>query len=294
MDHPEHSPSARVQHIAVGTYHVADRFPAYEEAFGNKLKNIATALIRDVAFHQVARTRDALGTNRLIHEILGNVEALKALLQFAKNRGVAPHASIDIVLWHLEQLCTHFRIEDTRTEQHAHAQHPQGALIFGEFTQPQPSLQPFTPFAPQPQPESFASQQQEPVVEQPLTRYDAPEKNPETQTFDRTAFSPRAVVNPAAARFTHLEAQTVSPVRTKPIPTFDETNLLENLPVGNDRQKRLLDFFALRRRAQLKDLLALFPDISEKTVRNDLAMLCRSGQLRRVGLAPRSHYVLTA
>ncbi|MST04195.1 MAG: hypothetical protein EXS49_01330 [Candidatus Pacebacteria bacterium] len=42
--------------------------------------------------------------------------------------------------------------------------------------------------------------------------------------------------------------------------------------------------------AQLKDLIALFPDISERTLRYDLTRACAEGRLERVGSGPASFY----
>jgi len=49
------------------------------------------------------------------------------------------------------------------------------------------------------------------------------------------------------------------------------------------------------RQTQLKDLLAAFPDVSERTMRYDLQKLCIQGLLERVGNGgPGSHYTLKA
>lgn len=271
---PETSPQARVQHIAVGTYNIADRFPAYDEAFGHRLKNTAAALIESVALYDVAKTRDALGTNRLLHQILGHVEALHALLHFAKSRGAAPMATVEIVMWHLEQLGGYFLEADSRIEQHIGAHHPQGAFVFGQLS-------------PQPQETNTAD-----VVR---TKFDTFDASADTKTEEFLEHFAPPVVNPAAVRFSPVfmkEDELVAP--KPPLPPSPVIATSVSAPIGNDRQKRILDFFALRRRAQLKDILVLFPGISEKTIRNDLSLLCKVGNLRRVGLAPRSHYILTA
>lgn len=61
------------------------------------------------------------------------------------------------------------------------------------------------------------------------------------------------------------------------------------------RQSAILDKIrqSENRQAQLKDIIAAFPDISERTMRYDLQKLCLQGMLERVGNGgPGSYYVL--
>jgi len=72
--------------------------------------------------------------------------------------------------------------------------------------------------------------------------------------------------------------------KTKP------TGSLKSLP---DRQRLILQFAKFKNRFQLKDLMAEFPSYSEKTIRNDLGMLCERRLVGRFGIAPRSYYEVT-
>lgn len=58
----------------------------------------------------------------------------------------------------------------------------------------------------------------------------------------------------------------------------------------SERQKFMLGFAAKQSRFQLKELITHFPSLSEKTVRNDLLVLCEHGFVERKGVAPRSFY----
>lgn len=61
----------------------------------------------------------------------------------------------------------------------------------------------------------------------------------------------------------------------------------------SDRQKFILQFAESHNRFQLKDITTHFPSCSEKTIRNDLLVLCGHGYVDRVGVAPRSYYEVT-
>ena len=259
------STEERVQIIALGVYRIADRFPVQEEAFGKRLKDTATQLIEDTARFRIARTRDAVGTARVLHEIIGRLETLGALIAFVKRRGQVPETSTDLILWHLAQLSASFQEEDRRFEAHVAEEHPRGAIIEGKFFDALPQQQ-FTNSA----------------IIRPVHPVSQSTNLPVGQSARPAPYRPEG----SGAGFDPL----LGPDSAGAPPAVRAT------AAGNvsDRQQRILDFFALRRRAPLKDIVGLFPGMSEKTVRNDLVELCRAGNLRRVGLAPRSHYVLTA
>lgn len=58
----------------------------------------------------------------------------------------------------------------------------------------------------------------------------------------------------------------------------------------NDRQKYILEFAIKHQKFQLKDIAEHFPSFSEKTIRNDLLVLCDHCFISRFGIAPRSYY----
>lgn len=246
----------RMQLIALGSHRIADRFAHDDTAFGKRIKDTATALLEDVALYGVAKKRDAVGTNRLCHSILGRLEALHALLTFAKNRGLLQPATVDIVLWQVIQLLAYFQQEDGKVEQHIAEHHSQGAIISAS-----PVPEPAPIFTKQP---AASTQSLQPLKPLSLSGFD-PLLGPDSAV----AQTPQRPLNPPTAT-------------------------MAAIGFGGGRQRRILDFFTLRRRAPLKEVLQLFPDVSEKTIRNDLSLLCQQGQLRRVGLAPRSHYILSA
>lgn len=69
-------------------------------------------------------------------------------------------------------------------------------------------------------------------------------------------------------------------------------SLGEMLVQLNERQRRLIGFFKNNGSARLKELTGMFPDVSEKTIRNDLKVLCGKNFLRLNGRAPQSYYSL--
>src|SRR3989344_906198 len=58
-----------------------------------------------------------------------------------------------------------------------------------------------------------------------------------------------------------------------------------------DRQRHIFILMREQKQATLKDICKLFPNLSEKTVRNDLNVLCERRLIQRLGVAPRSYYV---
>ena len=62
----------------------------------------------------------------------------------------------------------------------------------------------------------------------------------------------------------------------------DNTAMRQNDVIEKIRQ--------MEKPAQLKDLIALFPNVSERTLRYDLTRACAEGRLERVGSGPSSFY----
>ena len=58
-----------------------------------------------------------------------------------------------------------------------------------------------------------------------------------------------------------------------------------------DRQRHIFILMREKRRSSLKEICQVFPNLSEKTIRNDLNILCDKGLIQRVGVAPRSYYI---
>ncbi len=64
-----------------------------------------------------------------------------------------------------------------------------------------------------------------------------------------------------------------------------KNNMLSN------RQEKILKYFKENKNIlKLADLLTLFPDVNEKTVRNDLVYLIQTGKISRQGMGNGSHY----
>ena len=58
-----------------------------------------------------------------------------------------------------------------------------------------------------------------------------------------------------------------------------------------DRQRHIFILMREKRRSSLKEICQVFPNLSEKTIRNDLNILCERGLIQRVGVAQRSYYI---
>lgn len=58
----------------------------------------------------------------------------------------------------------------------------------------------------------------------------------------------------------------------------------------SDRQQFILHFAGSHKQFQLRELIEHFPSLSEKTIRNDLVILCEHRLVQRFGVAPRSYY----
>jgi len=69
-------------------------------------------------------------------------------------------------------------------------------------------------------------------------------------------------------------------------------SLADALGALNNRQQHLIGFFKNNGSARLKEITKIFPDVSEKTIRNDLKVLCQKQFLKLNGRAPQSFYSL--
>ena len=89
-------------------------------------------------------------------------------------------------------------------------------------------------------------------------------------------------------------AIAVSNVQVKAAPVAQP--LIENSGAAIIRQDTILATIKLASggKLQLKDLIAAFPDISERTLRYDLVKLCQIGKLRREGTGGPSNYYVFA
>jgi len=303
----------RVQIIALGVHGITDRFSVHEQAFGSKLRDASVDLIEDITAFEVARKRDAAGTAQLIHKLICEADTLRSLLSFVKNRGLAKEATVDILIWELEQLLGDLEREDAQFEEHVSRHHPQAAPVHaGPVTA---SIQP-------PVPSNVSQAKQGEVEGQPKPSHASTPKRADTQpevrtlSSDRKSFDPLLGPDSTAAFFaktqpsasTRVEGATATaatavseaptavatPPVALPIVAMIEKQRTQAQAetIINDRQKTIIELFKVEREAPLKRIMAILPNVSEKTVRNDLLELVRRGFLKRIGTAPRSKYVL--
>jgi hypothetical protein len=72
----------------------------------------------------------------------------------------------------------------------------------------------------------------------------------------------------------------ISPVHKEKSPISKNVAMFEN---KNKRQDRILSFINDRKSAAIKDIAALFPDISEKTIQRELGTLVAMGKITKRG-----------
>lgn len=305
------TPSAQVQRVALAIHGITDRFSAHEEAFGRRLKESALELIEETALYEIARTRDAAGTARLIHKLIERTEALRQLLTFVQNRGLVRTGVIEHLNFELTELINTFRAEDARFEEHVTRKHPHGAIIEAHAETVEPP-------APAPQPTPAAVEAAEPQgADAPANPAD-PGHAPLTPAGDFDPLLGPDEVTASAATATAVQQKTELEIEKLEIGNSAEVETPANLPVAEtkpdiredqrvdqrksakptqsagltDRQRKILGIFDREQEAPLKRVMEVLPMFSEKTLRNDLNALRKAGKIKRVGKAPRSKYVL--
>lgn len=65
--------------------------------------------------------------------------------------------------------------------------------------------------------------------------------------------------------------------------TADSKSHSSILEIKNKRQNQILTFINMRKSAGIKDIAALFPDVSEKTIQRELGVLVESGKITKRG-----------
>lgn len=82
-----------------------------------------------------------------------------------------------------------------------------------------------------------------------------------------------------------VKEKTADENKVKPIINQSAKNASEKIPANNlnDRQEVLLKLFQNKKDSQvrLKDIMQSFPNFTDRTIRNDLRLLCESGVLGR-------------
>ena len=108
-------------------------------------------------------------------------------------------------------------------------------------------------------------------------------------------FSKLTITAPVRAHKVQIAPSQKTPVSVIPAPAKSEPinpSMQESSGAAIIRQDTILATIKLANggRLQLKDLIAAFPDISERTLRYDLVKLCQIGKLRREGAGGPSNY----
>ncbi|MBU2082261.1 DeoR family transcriptional regulator [Patescibacteria group bacterium] len=85
------------------------------------------------------------------------------------------------------------------------------------------------------------------------------------------------------------ESPKTAPSEKKEIVKKPETTLNDG-PVYTDRQGKIMEYFQEHKQVKLAEILGLFPDVSEKTVRNELKILIGLKKITRSGNGNSSFY----
>ena len=85
------------------------------------------------------------------------------------------------------------------------------------------------------------------------------------------------------------EPQKITPVEKKETIKKPESELTER-PAYTGRQEKIMNYFQEHKQVKLAEILGLFPDVSEKTVRNELTLLKDLKKITRSGNGNSSFY----
>ena len=87
--------------------------------------------------------------------------------------------------------------------------------------------------------------------------------------------------SPKNTNFTLPKINNVSQISTEKKQEKKEKPITEKSL--NDRQEKIVKYIQEKKETSLANLIKLFPDLSDKTVRNDLSFLVKSGKVDRLG-----------
>jgi len=269
----------RLHDITLGLWRICDRFPAQEEALVKKLKERALDVLDGTIFYFSVREEPAVLKHEHIRKLVGKIHVVRAFLDVTRRRGYVEETNFLMLDWEYERLLETL-LADIRTQESVF---PQGIGASAPGQSPE-TLAPQFPGAPK-----IESMPIPAIGEEHQTRLPSPaaqaaggqaSQAPIYSSQDQPRISPESEA---------IGREIQRPERAKRVeePSFSpKTNL-------NTRQEKILTFMQGTRKSGLKDILRLFNGVGEKTIRNDLNVLCANGKLQRYGTAPRSFYVLT-
>lgn len=275
----------RLHDTTLGLWRICDRFPAQEEALVKKLKEHALDVLDGTVFYFSVREEPAVLKHEHIRKLIGKIHVMRAFLDITRRRGYVEETNFFMLDWEYERILETL-LADIRTQEpvlppaigtSAPGQSPE-ALV-PQFPGPQKTESMPIPAVGEeyqtPRAPIYSSKDQPQALKPPQSGGGVEAGN--TIESPKTALA----TSPEPAR--HRYAQALA---GEPAAASFKMNL-------NTRQEKILTFMSETKQSGLKDILRLFNGVGEKTIRNDLNVLCANGKLQRYGTAPRSFYVLT-
>jgi len=261
--------------IASGVMAIADRLPPYEESITRRLRDKSAEIVDNGFFYLSVSEYKPVREHARISEFLAKFNSLAGLLALVASRNTFEETNVRIITENINFLVKEMsRILNYRDDV------SDGAPILSS------------------------------PVEDPerMRRTEDPERMRRTEDPERM----RRTEDPERILRTANQiplAQTVAVRGSEPLSVGGKVATDEPVSVvwksGGiatkgwgfsegllpDRQRHIFILMREQKQATLKDICKLFPNLSEKTVRNDLNVLCERRLIQRLGVAPRSYYV---
>ncbi|OHA46064.1 MAG: hypothetical protein A3A80_00835 [Candidatus Terrybacteria bacterium RIFCSPLOWO2_01_FULL_44_24] len=270
--------------IASGVMAIADRLPPYEESITRRLRDKSAEIVDNGFFYLSVSEYKPVREHARISEFLAKFNSLAGLLALVASRNTFEETNVRIITENINFLVKEMsRILNYRDDV------SDGAPILS---------------SPVEDPERMRR------TEDPerMRRTEDPERMRRTEDPERM----RRTEDPERILRTANQiplAQTVAVRGSEPLSVGGKVATDEPVSVvwksGGiatkgwgfsegllpDRQRHIFILMREQKQATLKDICKLFPNLSEKTVRNDLNVLCERRLIQRLGVAPRSYYV---
>jgi len=279
--------------IASGVMAIADRLPPYEESITRRLRDKSAEIVDNGFFYLSVSEYKPVREHARISEFLAKFNSLAGLLALVASRNTFEETNVRIITENINFLVKEMsRILNYRDDV------SDGAPILS---------------SPVEDPERMRR------TEDPerMRRTEDPERMRRTEDPERM----RRTEDPERMRRTEDPERILRTANQIPLAQTVAVRGSEPLSVGGkvatdepvsvvwksggiatkgwgfsegllpDRQRHIFILMREQKQATLKDICKLFPNLSEKTVRNDLNVLCERRLIQRLGVAPRSYYV---
>lgn len=271
---------------------LADKLPSHETSLAVRLRERSLEVIEDGFFYLSLKEHVFMQKKELLPRLLAKVNVLSALVSLVNERkyfqdGFAKELYEDINSFARNILQPSVPV-------------PAGQEINDVLAQDK--SYPSAPYRTAPGPAPYPVASEQPVVSS--SQHHVTEESsgyPQPSAASQHFLSKQAVA-PSAITDNKVQAQTVSYNATQAPSAHTASVVWKTGGIATkgwsfnegllpDRQRHIFILMREKRRSSLKEICQLFPGLSEKTIRNDLNVLCERGLIQRVGVAPRSYYI---